>query len=676
MKRPATFKWETLAYISVWLIAFVLRLTCLLQIGNVPASDLLVGDAVTYHAWGSRIAAGDWIGTGVFYQAPLYPYFLGLLYTIIGSDLFSVRLVQIALGAGSCVLLARAGSSFFGRTAPGLLAGLILAAYPTAIFFDCSIQKSVLDLFLTCSLLAVMGRLHDRPLTRRWLAAGLILALLALTRENALIFPPIVLAWLFLAWRGELWKTRLKWAGAVLLGLGAILLPVGYRNLRVGGEFHLTTSQFGPNFYIGNSRAATGTYVPLREGRGSALFEREDATNLAEQTTGRKMTPSEVSSFWTTRAFEEIRADIPKWLSLVWRKWLLVWNISEVGDSDDQYTFGDWSPVLGALNPLLHFGTLCPLVALGICITWNRRNRLWPLYAMILAYAGSVTLFYVFSRYRFPLVPLLILFAAAGLVFALAAFREARRPLWAGAVAAVVAAFVCNQAMMPEALIRADTHNSLGNAFILKGEMREAIRQYEQALEWNPTDPYVPFNLSAALLQAGRYSEAIKYCEQALRVDPNDRQAHHNLGIALLHVGRPENAVRHIEQALRINPEHVEARVLLGSVLYDLGRVSEAMAQWEQVLQIEPALAEAHYNLGNAFLRERRLDKAIEHYGAAARLKPELAEVHCNFGIALEQAGRIREAVEHYEQAVLLRPDLEEVQQRLAVLRNDPRMKR
>ena len=34
---------------------------------------------------------------------------------------------------------------------------------------------------------------------------------------------------------------------------------------------------------------------------------------------------------------------------------------------------------------------------------------------MTLTFAGSVTLFYVFARYRYPLVPLAALFAGAGL---------------------------------------------------------------------------------------------------------------------------------------------------------------------------------------------------------------------------------------------------------------------
>ncbi len=669
-KKSARFNGEILAYLFVWMVAFAMRAVYLSNLRRSPAFALLLGDAITYDGWASRIAGGDWLGKGVFYQAPLYPYFLGVLYTWFGRNFLAVRLVQIVFGASSCVLLARAGRSFFNR-ATGLLAGVFLALYPTAIFFDCSIQKSVLDLFFVCALLAVLGRLLERPQSPWWLVTGFVMGLLTLTRENALIFLPIVLAWLFIAWRGEeLWNTRLKWAGLVLLGLAAVLLPVGYRNLKVGGEFHLTTSQLGPNFYIGNSRGATGFYRPLREGRGSAMFERDDATTLAEQATGRKLTPSDVSNYWTAKAMDEIRTDVSRWLRLVCRKWLLIWNISEVGDSDDQYTYGDWSPLLQGLNRLLHFGTLCPLAALGICLTWNRRKHLWLLYAMILVYAGSVTLFYVFSRYRFPLVPMLILFAAAGLTSLRDALREAHwRTLGAGVATAVVAAAVCNHAMMPEALIRAGTHTNLGNAFMMEGGIQDAIEEYEEALQLNPNDPYVPVNLANALLRAGRFEEAIGYYEQALRIDPNDAHAHYNLGVALVKSGQPKQAIGHWEQALRIEPDYAEAHHILGSALFDQGKVPEAIGHWEQALKIKPAFAEAHYNLANAFLRGGRFEEAIKHYDQALKIKPTFAEAHYNLGIALEQVGRLQSAIEHYEQALQLRPDFVELQQRLDLLR-------
>ena len=201
---------------------------------------------------------------------------------------------------------------------------------------------------------------------------------------------------------------------AFTVGLGLVLLPVVARNYVVTGGFYLTTSQFGPNFYIGNNPAADGTYMALRPGRGAPEFERQDATELAERALRRSLTPAEVSSYWTEQALTYITSQPGDWLALVGRKVALLWNSSEMLDTESQETYEEVSPVLRLLAPVGHFGVVVPLALLGLLASWTERRRLWPLFALLAAYAASVVLFYVFARYRFPLVPFLLLLAANG----------------------------------------------------------------------------------------------------------------------------------------------------------------------------------------------------------------------------------------------------------------------
>ena len=77
------FTISALAWI-LFAVAFAVRLVHIGQIRPSPFFDVLLGDAHGYDAWAHRLAAGDWLGTEVFYQAPLYPYFLGVLYAAAG----------------------------------------------------------------------------------------------------------------------------------------------------------------------------------------------------------------------------------------------------------------------------------------------------------------------------------------------------------------------------------------------------------------------------------------------------------------------------------------------------------------------------------------------------------------------------------------------------------------
>jgi len=97
--------------------ALVLRALYLVELWHTPFFSILVGDGKQYAAWAQEIAGGQWLGTSVFYQAPLYPYLLALLYKVAGPDPGYVRVVQIVLGSASCLLLAQAGRRFVGDRA-------------------------------------------------------------------------------------------------------------------------------------------------------------------------------------------------------------------------------------------------------------------------------------------------------------------------------------------------------------------------------------------------------------------------------------------------------------------------------------------------------------------------------------------------------------------------------
>src|SRR6476660_6742654 len=115
-KTPPTERmWVTLLFL--WVAALGIRFVYLWEIHPAPFFDLRMGDAEAYHLWARRIAGGDWLGEGVFYQAPLYPYLLAILYRFFDDSITTVRIFQALLGASSCVLLAKAGIELFGRRA-------------------------------------------------------------------------------------------------------------------------------------------------------------------------------------------------------------------------------------------------------------------------------------------------------------------------------------------------------------------------------------------------------------------------------------------------------------------------------------------------------------------------------------------------------------------------------
>ncbi|MFN8548159.1 MAG: glycosyltransferase family 39 protein [Candidatus Eisenbacteria bacterium] len=178
--------------------ALLARLLYLLEISNSVLLRLPVGDGRAYHEWGLAIARGDWLGQGVFYQAPLYPYFLGVLHAILGPSLWPARVAQAIIGALGVGAAAEAAAHFFGRRA-AVLGGLLLAFYPPLVFYDGLIQKTVFDVALLSTLMFCLMRYDTHRTDRRALLAGVVFGLLCLTRANAILLFVAIVPWFL--WR-------------------------------------------------------------------------------------------------------------------------------------------------------------------------------------------------------------------------------------------------------------------------------------------------------------------------------------------------------------------------------------------------------------------------------------------------------------------------------------------
>jgi len=345
-----------------------------------------------------------------------------------------------------------------------------------------------------------------------------------------------------------------------LLGIGLVLFPVGVRNRIVSDEWSFSTFQAGPNFYIGNHAAVDGRYRPLVRGHETPAFERDDAIRLAEQDIGHQLTGREVSAYWMERAFEDIAAEPIRWLRLLVLKTAMVWSRYEVPDVESQYVVSDFSPVLRALGHIWHFGILCPLAVVGMVSTRRDWRRLWILYAMIASLAGAVILFYVLARYRYPLVPLLIPFAAVGLKNLHSWFREGRIRLLLVRVGLLgLVALLTNVPVHDERRLNALSYMNLGVATARSGDLPTATKYFRRAVTDHPSSAEANSNLAQVLALQGGFAEAIGHYEAALRAEPSLIGVEYNLGVALERLGSAEDALGHYRKALEHDPSDADA---------------------------------------------------------------------------------------------------------------------
>jgi 4-amino-4-deoxy-L-arabinose transferase-like glycosyltransferase len=168
------------------------------------------------------------------YTQPLYGWFLAALYWVVDRQWLVVGLAQIAIAAGTALVVLWTGRRFLSPRA-GLIAALVSTLHPYLVWHDVHVNREILDqligagAFVLALLAAEKGSL--------WVAAGLGAVLgLALLGNSRLVALPFFLA-VYLLWN----RAGIPVVAVTLAVCVLTLTPWVVRNKVQLGCFALTT---------------------------------------------------------------------------------------------------------------------------------------------------------------------------------------------------------------------------------------------------------------------------------------------------------------------------------------------------------------------------------------------------------------------------------------------------
>ena len=658
---------------AVFALALALRLVYLGEIEDSPFFDAPVVDARTYADAARELAAGAWLGPDApFWQPPLYPYLLGAVWSLLGVGWVAPRVLQALLGALTCVLLWRLGCRTLSP-ALGLAAALAAAFWGPLVLFGGELLPAVLAVPLDLAALLLLLRAAEASSPavqiRRALLSGAAMGVAALCVANVLAFVPVAAAWL--GRRASAAASR-GWLapGMVVLGAALAVAPVTVRNLVVGHDLVLISSNAGVNAFIGNNPDFERT-LEIQPGP-----EWLELVSRPRREAG-AVTASDQSRWFLGRAAEFAVTEPGDWMRLTVRKAHGLLHGAEAGRNLDLYQARVWSGLLSVLlwSHWLAFpmGLAMPLALLGVLLGWRagwfRRPEARLLLWFLAVYGGTVIAFFPASRYRLPVVPVLLLLAALG-AWQLAArirlgWRQAAIP--AGVLLAL--GVLCNvgaPAMDPEG--GAGTQHRLGFVYQQKGMEANALRHYRRALQLDPSIREARYNLGALYARQGRFDRAAGEFETFVERFPDDPQGLLALGDALLQAGRPTAALESWEDLLR-HPGLAEAQARgavaagpagihgrLAATRAQLGQLEESEAAYRSVLALAPDSLDARLQLGMVLEQGGRLAESEREYGRILQRDPGHLDARIRLAHLLFGEDRPQEAKSHLRRAIELRP--------------------
>jgi 4-amino-4-deoxy-L-arabinose transferase-like glycosyltransferase len=377
-----------------------------------PPSTIFV-DPARYLGYGDQIARGNGMleitGDPTAYYPPGYPWFVGIVDWLSGSasPWLVVAYVQAVIGAASIVLAAFVARRLAGPLA-GVAAAVAFALYPNLIFHTGAVLGETLYNALFLAFLAV---LFARPWTvrfstRRALACGVLLGLAVMVRPISLaVVPVIALCWLL---DRKDHAVVARWTVAFVAGIGLCIVPWTIRNAVRLDAFVPISTNTGDNLCIGHADGATGAFASLEACDTDYEFLDGLPAELGSDREKRKI------------AIQGALDNLDREPWLLWRRTYFMWVRD--GDHDalfavQSYRQDRWMAISTEARLIWIADRIYWLVtALGIAgsvaLVRHRRPDGLALVGCALMTAAVPLLFFGDSRFKVPVMPLLIIAAA------------------------------------------------------------------------------------------------------------------------------------------------------------------------------------------------------------------------------------------------------------------------
>lgn len=655
----------------VILIAASVRLWYLLEYAALSDWLQLTVDNYYYSNWALTFLEGELSGDTTYFRAPLYSWMLALTYWIGGAGLWSARIFGLLVGVASAAMTFLLTWRLTKSHTASLVAGLLHSVYPVSLYFGAEIVADPLSvLFLQVSFYFLLRWSENFGSGANLVLAAVFLGLSCITRPTGLVLIPLYL--LLAAWPAGY---RMKNTLIVVATLGLTILPVTIRNAAVGGEFELIASQGGINLYLGNNPRADGISAIMPEPYGYN-WQLADLKHIAETQLGEELKPGEVSSYWVSQARNWMVEEPAKALRLYVAKLHRFVHHAELSNNrpSEPYIRGITST---AYNPLT-FGVLFPIACIGIALSW-RDKRLKALCAFTVWLVLWSSLFFVVSRFRLPVLPLIFMGCGLG-VMSLFRLRHYSRAQVIMAITVAIAAGVITFApplIDSQTQSEAVRYTTRGLYYYRLGDYDRALTEFRLARAADTAFTEVNLNIGNVFFRKGQADSARYYFVLEKNLHPQRAKSYVNLASLELVSGNPKSAEYQAAQAISHKPHDEVAHMLMI-------RAAGLVRSPDEVYQVALKGAEATdtslelVNDAAALLSDLErfdLSKEIALVGLTAQRPPletdsrmsepdyidifrgfagQKARLHFQLGYLAGRAGELRESIEHSQQAIAL----------------------
>lgn len=200
-------------------------------------------------------------------------------------------------------------------------------------------------------------------------------------------------------------------------------------------------------------------------------------------------------------------------------------------------------------------------------------------------------------------------------------------------------------------------YNNRGNALMELGQHQEALADFDRAVALAPAYGAAHNNRGNALYALGRHEQAAESYGRAIEFLPTSAVPLNGRGKAEIARGRPYAAMRLFARAIAINQKYGNAYGNRALALASLDRYSDAIEDYTQAIAQEPQDADLHLARARAYAAEGKIGPAVRDLNRTVELAPASPDAYAERGALFARTKQFKQALADLDQAIELAPD-------------------
>jgi tetratricopeptide (TPR) repeat protein len=197
----------------------------------------------------------------------------------------------------------------------------------------------------------------------------------------------------------------------------------------------------------------------------------------------------------------------------------------------------------------------------------------------------------------------------------------------------------------------------LGNIYFELGEEENALRAYENALQFDPNSSYMQHRYGLLLIQSGELDKAEQAFRRAIAIDPSLTESAVELAGLLIAHGQTNEATALLKDAIQRGQRTDRAILLLASLFLEMGQLDEGISLLEQEKSNGALTRDSYAILGRLYYEAKEYGEAEKIFLALFEQEEsnsELARILADINL---RSDKPQEALAYYRKAIELDPD-------------------